>query len=160
MLHTSHKNITNWLKFWLFYSHCVLFHCRHVLQSTLYFSIVDMCYNSPCTNGGTCSSDYHSYLCDCPSGFDGINCETGNHLNYCSWYSQSLSLWCIVTKHPNLFQINIYQSPWRCCPGFGSLKQSLINETLLHYVQSKRDFILDVDASQYVIGACLQQLFY
>ena len=40
---------------------------------------------------------------------------------------------------------------------FEVLKQPLMDEPLLHYVQPRRDFILDVDASQYAIGACLQQ---
>ena len=40
---------------------------------------------------------------------------------------------------------------------FEALKTALMEDWLLRYVLPKREFILDVDASQYVIGACLQQ---
>ena len=41
---------------------------------------------------------------------------------------------------------------------FELLKQALIDKILLHDVQPHNDFILDIDASKYAIGACLQQI--
>ncbi|XP_019616545.1 PREDICTED: fibroblast growth factor receptor 4-like [Branchiostoma belcheri] len=47
----------------------------------IYRSELDVCYSSPCTNGGTCMSDLttYTYTCHCPSGWEGIifgvNCE-------------------------------------------------------------------------------------
>jgi len=34
------------------------------------------CISQPCLNGGQCvQTDVSSYQCQCPSGFDGKNCE-------------------------------------------------------------------------------------
>jgi hypothetical protein len=35
----------------------------------------DFCLSQPCLNGGLCSSLDSTFKCDCPAGFDGINCE-------------------------------------------------------------------------------------
>ncbi|XP_065061709.1 MAM and LDL-receptor class A domain-containing protein 2-like isoform X10 [Rhopilema esculentum] len=40
------------------------------------FSAVDPCASNPCQNGGSCSNSGGSYMCVCPSGFTGLNCET------------------------------------------------------------------------------------
>lgn len=34
------------------------------------------CASSPCTNGATCHSRSSEYYCQCPSGYNGTNCET------------------------------------------------------------------------------------
>lgn len=37
----------------------------------------DQCASSPCQNGGSCEDQLRSYICFCPDGFEGRNCETG-----------------------------------------------------------------------------------
>jgi hypothetical protein len=34
--------------------------------------------NNPCLNGGTCQSsdDGLTYVCNCPTGYSGLNCQT------------------------------------------------------------------------------------
>ena len=41
---------------------------------------------------------------------------------------------------------------------FHNLKEALIKRTRLFYVVPSEKFILAIDASQYAIGACLQQM--
>lgn len=36
---------------------------------------LDECLNDPCQNGGTCHNQDPSYICDCPRGYYGKNCE-------------------------------------------------------------------------------------
>ena len=38
---------------------------------------LDYCADNPCLNRGDCTSDKTSYICTCPSGFNGLNCENG-----------------------------------------------------------------------------------
>ncbi|XP_072268563.1 coagulation factor VII [Pyxicephalus adspersus] len=40
------------------------------------YSDVDDCLSKPCLNGGTCSDEIQSYVCTCPEGYEGRNCET------------------------------------------------------------------------------------
>ncbi|XP_044515299.1 fibulin-7-like [Gracilinanus agilis] len=37
---------------------------------------IDDCASHPCTNGGTCVDDVQRYICLCPSGWIGSNCQT------------------------------------------------------------------------------------
>lgn len=37
----------------------------------------DQCASGPCQNGGSCEDQLQSYVCFCPEGFEGRNCETG-----------------------------------------------------------------------------------
>ncbi|XP_074078926.1 fibulin-7-like [Macrotis lagotis] len=37
---------------------------------------IDDCASQPCTNGGTCVDDVQRYICLCPSGWTGNNCQT------------------------------------------------------------------------------------
>ncbi|KAI4539022.1 hypothetical protein MG293_011289, partial [Ovis ammon polii] len=37
----------------------------------------DQCASSPCQNGGSCEDQLQAYICFCPDGFEGRNCETG-----------------------------------------------------------------------------------
>ena len=36
---------------------------------------MDFCASSPCMNGGDCLVQGSSYVCDCLTGWNGINCE-------------------------------------------------------------------------------------
>lgn len=38
---------------------------------------VDECASYPCQNGGTCEDQINSFICRCPPGYTGIQCETG-----------------------------------------------------------------------------------
>ncbi|XP_039622095.1 coagulation factor IX-like [Polypterus senegalus] len=38
----------------------------------------DQCQSSPCHNGGSCKDDIASYICWCPTGYQGKNCELEN----------------------------------------------------------------------------------
>ena len=38
---------------------------------------INECNKSPCKNGGTCTNKYGKYVCTCPSGWTGKDCETG-----------------------------------------------------------------------------------
>uniref|UniRef100_A0A8D2J5L2 Coagulation factor IX n=1 Tax=Varanus komodoensis TaxID=61221 RepID=A0A8D2J5L2_VARKO len=35
----------------------------------------DQCTSNPCQNGGTCKDDISNYVCWCPAGYEGRNCE-------------------------------------------------------------------------------------
>ena len=49
--------------------------CTHV---TLFSQLIDIdeCSSNPCENGGTCIDGDNWYMCDCPTGFNGGNCES------------------------------------------------------------------------------------
>jgi hypothetical protein len=49
----------------------------HVLQKSLVLFVSDACSPSPCQNNGLCSRTTTSYMCECPVGYLGINCQTG-----------------------------------------------------------------------------------
>lgn len=36
----------------------------------------NQCASNPCKNGGSCEDNFQSYICLCPDGFEGRNCET------------------------------------------------------------------------------------
>ena len=40
------------------------------------------CQSNPCKNGAKCANAINSigYVCICPVGFSGVNCQTGNDL--------------------------------------------------------------------------------
>ncbi|XP_072047293.1 fibropellin-3-like [Amphiura filiformis] len=44
----------------------------------MYNADVDDCLLEPCLNGGTCEDLAFDYMCTCPLGFTGRNCETNN----------------------------------------------------------------------------------
>ncbi|XP_063322621.1 coagulation factor VII [Pelmatolapia mariae] len=39
------------------------------------YTAVDKCLSSPCKNGATCTRNIDTYICKCPPGFHGYNCE-------------------------------------------------------------------------------------
>lgn len=43
----------------------------------IYFSDIDECEPNPCKNSGTCKDEINGYLCTCPDGYTGTNCENG-----------------------------------------------------------------------------------
>ena len=38
---------------------------------------INECESNPCLNGGTCSDYVGHYTCECPEGYEGINCQPG-----------------------------------------------------------------------------------
>jgi Notch-like protein len=41
---------------------------------------IDECSNNPCHNGATCYDGLDGYTCQCPAGWNGKLCETGQLL--------------------------------------------------------------------------------
>ena len=35
------------------------------------------CVSEPCVNGGTCVEGFNQYSCECPIGWEGVQCEIG-----------------------------------------------------------------------------------
>ena len=49
---------------------------QHLVRNWFgYISDIDDCMESPCNNGGTCKDGVASYICICPNGFAGQDCE-------------------------------------------------------------------------------------
>ena len=46
------------------------------------FSIAEIleCNSNPCLNGATCFEGINGYLCQCPDGYEGTHCETGEYI--------------------------------------------------------------------------------
>ncbi|XP_070566542.1 fibropellin-3-like [Ptychodera flava] len=51
--------------------------CSEIKPFICEFKVDDACDFSPCKNGGTCTANgLDEYSCNCPSDFEGVNCET------------------------------------------------------------------------------------
>ncbi|XP_072515096.1 coagulation factor IXb isoform X2 [Salminus brasiliensis] len=57
----------------------------------------DQCVSSPCQNGGTCEDGMSSYVCWCPSGFIGKNCEL-EMVRQCDVNNGGCMHFCLVDK--------------------------------------------------------------
>ena len=38
---------------------------------------IDECTSSPCEHGGNCTDQVDGFSCQCPTGYNGMLCETG-----------------------------------------------------------------------------------
>ena len=54
---------------------------RHYLSQATYdidvYVDINECEQQPCQNNGTCANTVGSYICACPTGYNGTNCEFG-----------------------------------------------------------------------------------
>ena len=70
---TSFSKIANYILRRNYACMCILHHCVP--------TDIDECASDPCGNGGSCSDEVDSYTCNCYSGYEGVNCETGTWLH-------------------------------------------------------------------------------
>ena len=49
--------------------------CKNINEYNFRFKDVNECLEFPCLNGGTCDNTQGSYICRCPAGYSGANCE-------------------------------------------------------------------------------------
>ena len=45
------------------------------------FTDIDECASAPCQNGGTCTDQVNGYLCQCASGYSGLQCQKGKFVS-------------------------------------------------------------------------------
>lgn len=55
---------------------------------------LNQCRSSPCKNGGTCVNSPNTYVCQCPPGYLGRNCETGIQIVFSVSYTVRLLSSC------------------------------------------------------------------
>eukprot|EP00058_Branchiostoma_floridae_P013073 XP_002598561.1 hypothetical protein BRAFLDRAFT_66952 [Branchiostoma floridae] len=55
---------------------------RSKLTAGVKCAVTDECASSPCKNGGTCRDGQDRYTCDCPPGWEGVNCD--REINKCA----------------------------------------------------------------------------
>jgi hypothetical protein len=68
---------------------------------------LNKCRSSPCKNGGTCVNSPGKYVCQCPPGFIGVNCQTEN--DACSTHPCQNGATCINKR---------IDYDCQCVPGF------------------------------------------
>ena len=59
-------------------THCVLYALLIDTQTQLISSDFQPCEVNVCQNGGTCTQSVDLVICDCPEGFGGKQCQTGD----------------------------------------------------------------------------------
>ena len=52
-----------------------MYSVTHEVVVLLYFLDVNECRSNPCLHGGMCLNKPNEYECDCPHGWEGVNCE-------------------------------------------------------------------------------------
>ena len=58
----------------------------HVLNFNILISIgVNECASNPCSSNATCYDRHTGYLCLCPAGYYGINCQEGINMPKLFW---------------------------------------------------------------------------
>ncbi|XP_041834360.1 coagulation factor VII [Melanotaenia boesemani] len=76
------------------------------------YTAVDHCLSSPCKNGATCTRHIDSYICKCPPGFHGHNCDkVRSTFNGCRFRNGGCEHFCreLPDRSPSCF----------CAPGYG-----------------------------------------
>lgn len=55
------------------------------MNYSFFFCISDIneCASDPCQHGGDCSNLIDAFLCHCPLGYTGINCQIGTVIVIC-----------------------------------------------------------------------------
>ena len=94
--------------------------CMFVCLFFIFFFIIIFateileCASDPCLNDATCVEQVNGYECQCPAGFVGTNCETGNqtfflffpffcHPAFCLSFCLQLSFLDNVSSFPFIF---------------------------------------------------------
>ena len=64
-----------------------------LISFSFFHSELNPCDSDPCQNGGSCYKYFgqYSYICACPDGYDGTDCETGNCFFFLSQF-----IMCII----------------------------------------------------------------
>ncbi|XP_071402199.1 coagulation factor VII [Centroberyx affinis] len=75
------------------------------------YSAVDHCDSSPCKNGATCTAQINSYVCICPPGLQGRNCDKAVRRSHgCLYRNGGCEHFC--KESPDLFH------RCHCAPGY------------------------------------------
>ena len=53
------------------------FHENYFITDHIYPAAKDACIGDPCQNGATCLNQYDFFICTCPPGWTGSNCQKG-----------------------------------------------------------------------------------
>ncbi|XP_061572211.1 coagulation factor VII [Cololabis saira] len=79
---------------------------------------VDSCSSSPCKNGATCTRHVDSYICKCPPGFHGHNCDkVRSSSNGCRYRNGGCEHFC--RDRPRTERTGTNAGVCFCAPGYG-----------------------------------------